>query len=314
MTGNTNEQDKGLCRKKLPAMNQHRRQVVHLRNKSNLQEPITDEDGTCFIPTLVNGVTNVNLPSVTVPKYSDSKKNLIHNLRETINVLNKKMCTHSKNHKIILIGDSNIKGYACNLKSLLNNSYEFYSIVKPGSTTSELKESAIELSHGDVIIICSGTNDYEQYKFSLTLHNIMNYVKNNSHTNIILMNVPYRYDIPNSISVNKIISVLNRKLQNLVKVFPHTSFLKTDTDRNLFMNHGLHLNKLGKQLVHHLIASHLYSIFEQKTSHPITLGWHEKQEDKSITCDGNQVLTSNMNLSRKRKPPVTRSEDFLWQI
>jgi lysophospholipase L1-like esterase len=96
------------------------------------------------------------------------------------------------------------------------------------------------------------------------LHNIMNYVKSNSHTNIILMNVPYWYDIPNSISVNKIISVLNRKLEKLVKVFPHTSFLKTDTDRNLFTNHGLHLNKLGKQLVHHLIASYLYSIFEQK--------------------------------------------------
>ena len=194
MTGNTNEQDKGLRRTKLPTVNQHRRQVFHLRNKPNLQEPIINEDGTCFIPILVNGVTNVNLPSVTVPKYSDSKKNLIHNLRETINVLNKK-CTHHKNHKIILIGDSNIKGYACNLKSLLSNNYEFYSIVKPGSTTSELKESAIEevshLSHDDVIIICSGTNDYEQYKFSLTLHNIMNYVKSNSHTNIILMNVPY---------------------------------------------------------------------------------------------------------------------------
>jgi len=209
----------------------------------------------------------VNLPSVAVPKYSDSKENLIHNLRETINVLNKKKCTHSKKHKIIRIGDSNIKGYACNLKSLLSNNYEFYSIVRPGSTTSELKESAIEevsqLCHDNVIIICSGTNDYEPHKFSLTLHNIMNYVKSNSHTNIILMNVPYRYDIPNSLSVNKIISVLNRKLQKLVKVFPHTSFLKTDTDRNLFTNHGLHINKLGKQLVHHLIASHLHSIFEQ---------------------------------------------------
>jgi len=188
MPGNTNEQDKGLSRKKLPAVNQHRRQVVHLRNKPNLQEPITKEDGTCFIPTIVNGVTNVNLPSVTVPKYSDSKKNLIHNLRETINVLNKKKCTCSKKHKIMLIGDSNIKGCACNLKSLLRNNYEFYSIVKHGSTTSELKESAIEevsqLSHDDVIIICSGTNDYELYKFSLTLHNITNYVKSNSHTNI----------------------------------------------------------------------------------------------------------------------------------
>ena len=256
----------------------------------------------------------MNPTSVTVPKYSDSTKNRIHNLRETINVHNKKKCSHSKKHRVILIGDSNIKGYACNLKSLLSNNYDFYSIVKPGSTTTELKESAKEevsqLSHDDLIIICSGTNDYEPNKFSLTFHNIMNFIKSNNHTNIILMNVPFRYDLPNSISVNKNISALNRKLQKLVKVFPHTSFLKTDKDRNLFTNHGLHLNKLGKQLVHHQIASLLHSIFEQKTSHPIILGWHEIQDDNNLTCDGNQVQTSNRNLSHNTKLPVTRSKDF----
>jgi len=86
------------------------------------------------------------------------------------------------------------------------------------------------------------------------------------------------------------------------------SFLKTDKDRNLSTNHGLHLNKLGKQLVQHQLASLLHSVFEQKTSHPITLGW----QDNNLTCDGNQVLTSNRNSSRNRKLPVTRSDDFLW--
>ena len=78
------------------------------------------------------------------------------------------------------------------------------------------------------------------------------------------MNVPLRYDVPNSLSVNRTISDLNRKLQKLVKVFPHASFLETDNNRNLFTNHGLHLNKLGKQLVNHQIASLLLITFEQK--------------------------------------------------
>jgi len=39
-----------------------------------------------------------------------------------------------------LIGDSNIKGYVCNLKPLISSNYELYSVVKPGSTTNELKE------------------------------------------------------------------------------------------------------------------------------------------------------------------------------
>jgi len=96
--------------------------------------------------------------------------------------------------------------------------------VKPGYTTIELKETAKEeisqLSYDDLIVICSGTNDYELTELSLTLQNITNFVKNNNHTHIILMNVPFRYDLPNSISVNWNISILNRKLQKLVKVFP----------------------------------------------------------------------------------------------
>jgi hypothetical protein len=92
------------------------------------------------------------------------------------------------------------------------------------------------------------------------------------------------------------------------------SFLKTDKDRNLFTNHRLHLNKLGKQLFHHQTASLLHSILEQKTSHPIIFGWHDIQDDNNLTCDGNQVQPSNRNLSHDRKPSVTRSNDFLWQI
>ena len=56
---------------------------------------------------------------------------------------------------------------------------------------------------------------------------------------------------------------MNRKLKKLVKVFPRASFLETDNNRNLFTNNGLHLNKLGKQLVSCQIASLLHSTFEQ---------------------------------------------------
>jgi len=105
------------------------------------------------------------------------------------------------------------------------------------------KKETSQIFHDDLIVICSGTNDYELNGLSLTLQNITNFVKDNNHTNIILMNVPFRYDSPNSITVNMNISVLNGKLQKLVKVFPHTRFLETDNNRNLFTNHGLHLNK-----------------------------------------------------------------------
>jgi len=142
----------------------------------------------------------------------------------------------SQKNTVILIGDSNIKGYGCNLKPFLSKNYELYSVAKPGSSSSELNETAKEeisqLSHEDVIVIYTGSNDYELNEFSLTLQNITNFIQTNKHINIILINVPLRYDLPNSASVNSSISILNRKLKKLVKVFPHTSFLETENNRN----------------------------------------------------------------------------------
>jgi hypothetical protein len=46
-------------------------------------------------------------------------------------------------------------------------------------------------------------NDYELNELSLTLQNITNFIRKNNRTNIILMNVPFRYDLPNSVSVNR---------------------------------------------------------------------------------------------------------------
>ena len=201
-------------------------------------------------------------------------------------------------------------------KHFLQSIFRYYNnrtthlCVKPGSSTSELKDSAIkrsvELLLDDLIVICSGTNDYELNEFSLTLKNITNFVKSNNHTNIILMNVPFRYDLPSTISVNMNISILKRMLQKL-GFFSHSSFLEMDNNRNLFTNHGLHLNKLGRRLVNHHLASFIQSTFKQKT---IILGWHETQNDSNLTCDVNRVKTYNRNSSCNRKILVTRSKDF----
>ena len=107
-------------------------------------------------------------------------------------------------------------------------------------------------------------NDYEVNNFSLTRQNIIDFIQRNNHTNIILMNLPYRYDVPNSMAVNRIITSLNRKLKKTLKAFPHSYFMETDNTRTQFTNHGLYMNKLGKQLVTCQVATFLYSTFEPK--------------------------------------------------
>jgi hypothetical protein len=59
-------------------MNQSRLTRNHKLIKPKLQKPRKNEDGVCFVPTIVNGVNNVNLNTKFEPKYSDSVRNLIN--------------------------------------------------------------------------------------------------------------------------------------------------------------------------------------------------------------------------------------------
>jgi len=127
------------------------------------------------------------------------------------------------------------------------------------------------------------------------------------------MNLPYRYDLPNSIAVNTIITSLNRKLKKTLKAFPHTYFMETDNTRTLFTNHGLHVNKLGKQLLTCQVATFLYSTSEPKKSPPISLSWYKLQNYKYLAQEDNQIISITRNSSRNMRLPVTRSDDFLWK-
>jgi hypothetical protein len=174
----------------------------------------------------VNGVTSNNCKTEGTPNHNDEVGVISSKLTETIISCNKNIAT--KKHKIIFMGDSHIRGYVSKLKPLLNNNFELYSIVKPGPSTKELNETAKkeirQLSQDDLIVICSGTNDHETNKFSLTLQNISNFIKANNHTNVILINIPFRYDPQNSALINDIIFTLNRKLNKADKIISQHKF------------------------------------------------------------------------------------------
>jgi len=84
--------------------------------------------------------------------------------------------------------------------------------------------------------------------------------------------------------------------------------------RILFTNHGLHRNKLGKRLINCQIVTFLYSILEPKIYLPISLGWYEPQNFNHLTQGNNEILSLTGNSSRNKKIPMTRSDDFLWQV
>jgi len=78
--------------------------------------------------------------------------------------------------------------------------------------------------------------------------NIKKYLITNNHTNILVMNIPLRYDLPNSVFINKCISALNNRLHKLTKAYSHTNFLVITDNRNLSTRHGLHRNNIGKKI------------------------------------------------------------------
>ena len=128
----------------------------------------------------------------------------------------------------------------------------------------------------------------------------------NDHTNIIIINIPARYDLINSNYANKTITKLNRKIQKLIKINPHTKFLVTSDDNKQYTKQGLHYNKQGKRLVNLQIASSLLATFTSDPKSPIILDWHDLN-----TAEIHSEVKPNRNSCRTKKTPVT---DFLWPV
>jgi len=58
---------------------------------------------------------------------------------------------------------------------------------------------------------------YDWYdNFKSTVMNITDYISTQSHTNILVLGILFRYDLQNSIAVNLKISKINRKLSKIV--------------------------------------------------------------------------------------------------
>ena len=138
----------------------------------------------------------------------------------------------------------------------------------------------------------------------MAFHNISKFVTSNNHTHIILINVPHTYDSTNANTTNYVIGKFNKKLDKLIKISPHASFLKTEQNRKLFTKHGLHFNRKGKHCLLHQLALKMYSLFVQKTTSPMS---HSRI--KMEASEGNSL---HRTTTHSRKLPVTSPTDFLW--
>jgi hypothetical protein len=76
----------------------------------------------------------------------------------------------------------------------------------------------MKITKSDAIVFCGGANDVGMNNAKMALLHITNFIKENSHTNIILLSVPHRHDLMESSCVNNEIRSFNRKLMKYVKI------------------------------------------------------------------------------------------------
>ena len=133
------------------------------------------------------------------------------------------------------------------------------------------KNEVKRLSKKDFVVICRGANDIGKNNSAMALHQIMDFVATNTHTNIALITAPPRHDLMPSSCINSAVTIFNRKLKKLIKAHHHASLLEIVTNRDLYTNHGLHLNGQGKERLANQIVSHILSILEQSEGPPIVL-------------------------------------------
>ena len=76
-----------------------------------------------------------------------------------------------------------------------------------------------------------------------------------SHTNVLLCNIPHRYDLIEQSCVNREITRVNTVMQNLCYEYKNVTIVEiSNLKRNLHTRHGMHTNKLGKQHISKLIC------------------------------------------------------------
>jgi lysophospholipase L1-like esterase len=112
----------------------------------------------------------------------------------------------------------------------------------------------VDLNKQDVTVISAGANDVYMSNSNVALFKTTKFIQNNCNTNMIIYGVPHRYDLVEYLCVNRAIQALNCKLKKVATSFKHVTILECTYDRELFTNHGMHLNRKGKRLVSKQLA------------------------------------------------------------
>jgi hypothetical protein len=128
----------------------------------------------------------------------------------------KKNSVKRKVHKVLILEDSHARGCASEVKHQLNNEYEVFGLINPGSGMKDIKESVkreiAQLTREDIVVLLGDSNDVARNNSVMDRKHILDLLINSTHTNVILLSFPHRHDLIKDSCVNREVKVFNGSL------------------------------------------------------------------------------------------------------
>jgi lysophospholipase L1-like esterase len=236
----------------------------------------TNMKHTFMIPTIVNSFQLLNLEE---NNYETSEgRTEFH--RIPAKARGKTVKSNKKTNKVILLGDSHARNIAKELQHNLGQQFKVIGLVKPGSRlkdiTDTMKSDRKELTNKDVCVVWGGANDIAKNGINYGLRRLGDFVTKHSHTNLIAISAPHRYDLQHNSCINDEVKVFNRKLKKYGNAFNYMHILNVENNRDPYTHHGLHLNSKGKECMASKIASKIAEILAVNKPKPIQIQWKDK--------------------------------------
>ncbi|KAG8334514.1 hypothetical protein J6590_088259 [Homalodisca vitripennis] len=164
--------------------------------------------------------------------------------------------------KIAIFGDSHAKQCVSTIQSIFTKKEaNVTGNVYPGAPMSyicdNIEEAVCNYTKNDAVVLIGGTNSLHYERECGNIQSlIQDLILKLQHTNIILTSIPYRYDQP---EWNKTILNINKQIYDIVLENRDVSFIPINnllTCSN-FTHHGLHMNKIGKDILCTAVALHV---------------------------------------------------------
>jgi hypothetical protein len=256
--------------------------IINLRDHEQLKYfveqikvPLIEEDCVLIAAKNNRKLDDLNRNLIQIRLTAVNKYDLLHNLNgeeKSTNMVIKDLRTRNisnysqikkrvKNvesqrahkHKVWIIGDSQVRKCAAELRQTLDRRYEVMGFTKPGAQTSDIikmvEEEIATFSSKDFFILWAGANYISKNNTKGALKSLTKFMKVYKRANIVLINTPHRHDLLSTSCVNKKVVKFNRQLKKIIKLNTNVDLIEVELQRKHFTRHGQHLNHSGKEFL-----------------------------------------------------------------